>query len=93
MISPKKCIDATMTKIIKQISLPNSIKNHISLQTERVGSDLCYCVILDNVVVSAIPIERFYTQLFVIIQKRVEHDIEQHVAKVYAKELNSQEGV
>lgn len=89
MLTPKKCIDKTMHKIIKQLRLPEYIKNHLTYYAERTTTEFCYRVFLDNVPISNIPMDLFYTQPINIIKNRIDQDLEQHVLKVYAKQLTT----
>jgi hypothetical protein len=83
----KKCIDKTVAKLIKSLELPKYIQSHLTFEFQRVGNEPCFCILLDNMRVSNIPIEQLYLQPRNIIRKRIDLDIEEHVLKVYAKKI------
>ena len=87
MILVKRKIDRAMDKIVRNIKVQDSIKKHITTEVRRINNQLCYCVIIDTIVISSIPIEMFYTVSTKIIYNRVLLDVEHHVSKTYKERV------
>ena len=84
-MNAKQCIDKTMSKIVKSIRLPKDIISQITTEVRVVNNKTCYCVIIDNSIVSTVGMELFYTRHPNIIRSSIEADIEQHLDKLYSK--------
>ena len=79
----KNCIDKSMLKILKSIKLPKQLQRCVTAEVYRVDNKACYCVLLENITVSVVPIEMFYTTRSAIIKNHINSDLDKHINKVY----------
>ncbi len=86
-MTPKKCIDKTMLKIVKSLKLPSYIKDYITYSVEQDGLVICYCVVIDNTAISKIPIQQFYTSTADKIKRTIKYDLENYISNVYKKRI------
>ena len=83
----KRCIDKAMARVVKSLRLPKYIKEYLTYKVLQDNTLNCYCIIIDDISVSKIPLQQFYTTPLDKIIRRVKYDLEQFILKVYNKHV------